>query len=142
LYEGTSEAWSTTFVSDDQWHLLTYTRIGEIGSTYVDGTLEATHTANFNLSADNRWSIGQEWDGQTPSDLLTGDVDDVRIYNYGLDVYEVAALYLNVKPDEDVCIDPLELEMDFDGDCKVGINDFAVIAASWIECNLVPTCLP
>lgn len=147
LYESAIEARSTTYVSDGEWHLLTYTRIGATGSTYVDGTLEATHTANFNLSADDRWSIGQEWDWDgeaevgVPSDFLTGDVDDVRIYNYGMDAYEVAALFLNVKPDDYVCIGQ-ELEMDLDGNCKVEIDDFVSVAAVWLECNLVPTCLP
>ena len=106
LYEGASEAWSDTYVSDGQWHLLTYVRIGSTGYTYIDGSLEATHKADFNLSPDNRWSIGQEWDWDeeaevaVPSDFLTGDVDDVKIYNYGLDAYEVADLYLAVNPDE------------------------------------------
>jgi len=140
LYEGASEAWSTTMVSDGQWHLLTYTRIGSVGSTYVDGTLEATHTADFILSSDNRWSIGQEWDGAGPSDFLTGDVDDVRIYNYGLDHLDIADLYLDAYPDGFVCLE--RPEMDFDGNCKVDIDDFVTVTAAWLNCNLVPTCLP
>ena len=146
LYEGASEAWSDTYVSDDQWHLLTYTRIGSTGSTYVDGSLEATHMANFNLSPDNRWSIGQEWDYDeeeevpVPSDFLTGDIDDLRIYNYGMDAYEVADLYLAVYPDEYVCVGQ-EHEMDFDGNCQVDMDDFLNIAADWLQCNIVPTCI-
>ena len=146
MYEGDFEAWSDTYVSDDQWHLLTYTRIGSIGYTYIDGSLEATHTANFNFSPDDRWSIGQEWDWDgenevgVTSDFLTGDVDDVRIYNYGLNAYEVADLYLDVYPDEYVCIGQ-EHQMDFDTNCQVDMDDFLNIASAWLECNLVPTCL-
>jgi hypothetical protein len=140
LYEGAYEGHSTTMVSDDQWHLLTYVRIGSTGHTYVDGSLEATHTADFSLSPDNLWSLGQEWDGGGPSDFLTGLLDDVRMYNYGLDQIEVANLYLGVYPDAYVCLG--KPDMDFDGNCKVDINDFAEIAATWAECNLVPTCLP
>ncbi|MCX5636521.1 MAG: hypothetical protein NTX52_02355 [Planctomycetota bacterium] len=29
-------------------------------------------------------------------------------------------------------------EMDFNGDCKVDFADFAIMASSWLECNLVP----
>jgi len=29
-------------------------------------------------------------------------------------------------------------EMDFNGDCKVDFVDFAIMASSWLECNLVP----
>jgi hypothetical protein len=28
--------------------------------------------------------------------------------------------------------------MDFNGDCKVDFADFAIMASSWLECNLVP----
>lgn len=83
----------TMFVTDNSWHHLAYTRIGDVGSLYVDGVLEGTHTVNFNFSADNLWSIGQEWDaGPTASNFLSGTVDDVRIYDYGLSYSEVAGL--------------------------------------------------
>jgi len=59
----------------------------------VDGVLEGTHTVNFNFSADNLWSIGQEWDGgPIASNFLIGTVDDVRIYDYALSYGEVAGL--------------------------------------------------
>jgi hypothetical protein len=83
----------TMFVTDNHWHHLAYTRIGDIGSLYVDGVLEGTHTVSFNFSADNLWSIGQEWDGgPTSSNFLVGTVDDVRIYDDGLSYAEIAAL--------------------------------------------------
>ncbi|MHC4568543.1 MAG: LamG-like jellyroll fold domain-containing protein [Planctomycetota bacterium] len=89
----TAEGHSRTLVNDLEWHHLAYTRIGDIGSLYVDGVLEGTHTANFNYSADDLWSIGQEWDaGPTASNFLTGSVDDVRIYDAGLSYAEIAAL--------------------------------------------------
>ena len=83
----------TMFVTDNDWHHLAYTRIGDSGSLYVDGVLEGTHTVNFNFSADNLWSIGQEWDGgPSASNFLVGTVDDVRIYDYALSYGEVAGL--------------------------------------------------
>lgn len=139
------EAYSATMVSDDTWHMLTYSRIGSTGYIYVDGTLEDTHSANFRFSPDNRWSIGQEWDWDDDdevvetSEFLAGQVDDARLYNYGLDKYEVAELYRETRPDEWICTDPPV--MDMDDDCIVSINDFVVIARSWLECNIVPTCI-
>ena len=89
----------TMFVTDNNWHHLAYTRIGDIGTLYVDGVLEGTHTVGFNFSADNLWSIGQEWDGgPTASNFLVGTVDDVRIYDYGLSYGEVAGLAGRTQP--------------------------------------------
>ncbi len=82
----------TMFVTDNNWHHLAYTRIGDVGSLYVDGVLEGTHTVNFNFSADNLWSIGQEWDNANATNLMIGTVDDVRIYDYGLSYGETAGL--------------------------------------------------
>jgi len=75
---------STTIVTDGEWHMLTYVRQGSTGYVYVDGLQENSHEANFTLSADDRWSIGQEWDTDTPSDFLTGTVDEVYVYSVGL----------------------------------------------------------
>ncbi len=88
----------TMFVTDNNWHHLAYTRIGDNGSLYVDGVLEGTHTVDFNFSADNLWSIGQEWDGTTASNFLIGSVDDARIYNYGLSYAEIAWLVGRTLP--------------------------------------------
>jgi len=89
----------TMFVTDNSWHHLAYTRIGDVGSLYVDGVLEGTHTVNFIFSADNLWSIGQEWDaGPTASNFLSGTVDDVRIYDYGLSYAEVGWLAGRILP--------------------------------------------
>jgi len=91
------EGYGTTVVTDGQWHILTYVRSGSIGYIYVDGIQENTHTANFSFSATDRWSIAQEWDGDTPSDFLTGTVDEVALWDRALTVQEVAYLYNNGK---------------------------------------------
>jgi hypothetical protein len=137
MYDGGSEGWSTTMVSDGKWHLLTYTRIGATGYIYVDGAQENTHEANFSFNSDDRWSIGQEWDGDTPSDFLDGQVDDARLYNYGLGEYEVAQLYVDVK-DEGACPKSDRPGADLTGDCLVTIEDFALVASEWLFCGRAP----
>ncbi|UCC96347.1 MAG: discoidin domain-containing protein [Phycisphaerales bacterium] len=93
IYDSGAEGHSSTLVNDDNWHHLVYSRVGSTGYVYVDGNLENTHTANFTFAdPGNRWSIGQEWDGTTPSNFLGGTVDDARIYDYGLSYAEVAGL--------------------------------------------------
>jgi hypothetical protein len=98
MYEGSYQARSTTNVSDGQWHMLTFTRIGSLGTTYVDGVAENTYTANFNFSANDRWSIAQEWDTDTPSDFLSGTVDDVRFYDRALSAAQVWDLFNGIDP--------------------------------------------
>jgi hypothetical protein len=93
MYDGGYEGHSNTVVTDGQWHMLTYVRQGNTGYIYVDGVQENSHDPGFSLSADNRWSIGQEWDGDNPSDFLIGAVDDVRVYNGGLTDAEVMDVF-------------------------------------------------
>ena len=98
MYEGSYQARSTTNVSDGQWHMLTFTRIGSVGTTYVDGVAENTYTANFNFSTTDRWSIAQEWASDNPSDFLSGTVDDVRFYDRELSAAQVQDLFNGIDP--------------------------------------------
>jgi len=87
MYDGSDssyEGYSTTIVSEDQWHLLTYVRSGPTGYIYVDGSLENTHAAGYSFSASDLWSIAMEWDAGGATDFLIGIVDDVRIYDTAL----------------------------------------------------------
>ncbi|MHC4351957.1 MAG: LamG domain-containing protein [Planctomycetota bacterium] len=93
MYDGGYQGHSTTIVTDGQWHMLTYVRRGNTGYIYVDGVLENNHTPGFSLSPDDRWSLGQEWDTDTPSDFLVGTIDEARVYNGGMTDAEVAELF-------------------------------------------------
>ena len=93
MYDGGYEGHSTTIVTDDEWHMLTYVRRGNTGYIFVDGLPENSHNPGFNLSPDDRWSIGQEWDSDNPSDFLIGTVDEARVYNGGLTDLEVMEIF-------------------------------------------------
>ena len=82
----------TAVVNDNQWHMLTYVRDGSRAYIYVDAVQVGTYSAAFSLDSVTRWSIGQEWDGSSPSDFYVGMVDDVRFYNKALTQAEVAEL--------------------------------------------------
>jgi hypothetical protein len=97
MYDSGYEGHSHTRVNDGAWHMLTYVRSGSTGYIYVDGIQENTHTANFSFSATDRWSMAQEWDGDTPSDFLTGTVDEVAMWDRALMIQEVAYLYNDGK---------------------------------------------
>ncbi|KPK34155.1 MAG: hypothetical protein AMJ65_18755 [Phycisphaerae bacterium SG8_4] len=76
-------------VADGQWHMMTYVRSGSTGRIYADGVQVAAESATFDLGSVTRWSIGQEWDGTTPSNFYIGMVDDVRFYNKSLTPDEI-----------------------------------------------------
>ncbi len=63
-----------------------------------------------------------------------GDMDDVRIYDYALDVYEIADLYFMGRPDGRICI-PQDnyLLYDLTGDCTVDVEDLAIFVSDWLE---------
>jgi len=101
IYDGANnnfEGHSITNVSDGVWHMLTHARKGSIGYVYVDGLLESIHTADWDFSSTDRWSIGQEWDNLTASNFLTGSVDDVRIYNRTLWETQIWNLFNGITP--------------------------------------------
>ena len=93
MYDSGYEGHSTTIVTDGEWHMLTYVRQGDTGYISVDGVQENSHEANFTFSADDRWSLGQEWDTDIPSDFLIGTIDEVYVYSVGLTEAEVAELF-------------------------------------------------
>ena len=61
------------------------------GVLYVNGTEEATFTTSVRPQSDGRLAIGQEWDGNTPSDFLDGTLDQVRIWSAALTEAEIRA---------------------------------------------------
>jgi len=87
---------STTSVNDGQWHFLTLVLDGFTGYVYVDGVEENYHEADPTFSADDLWSIGQEWDSGGPGAHLAGTVDDARIYDRALTDEEVWKVMMGI----------------------------------------------
>jgi hypothetical protein len=101
VYDGANSAFeccSVTNVSDGMWHMLTYSRKGSTGYLYVDGLLKNIHTADWDFSSTDRWSIGQEWDDLNVSNFLTGTVDDVLIYDRTLTGAQIWDLFNGITP--------------------------------------------
>ena len=79
-----------------------------------------------------------------------GQIDDVRIWNYPLGDIDVVNLYLDFNEDKDVCMnqDDAWLSFDYAGEpgepsyCKIDIEDVVEFASAWLECHLVPVCIP
>jgi len=84
----------TTFppaVNDDEWHMITFVKDGTRITIYTDAVQVGTISTSIDVTAETRWSIGQEWDS-SPSDFYIGMVDDARFYNKALSQAEVAEL--------------------------------------------------
>lgn len=105
LYDGSSSTFeiiSTEQHNDDKWHHVTYTKSGTTGRLYVDGKLIGSHAAGYSFSINNQWSIGQEFDGATPSDFFQGSIDEVVIWNKTLSQTEIVNRILDSSPVDDV----------------------------------------
>ena len=63
-------------------------------------------------------------------------MDDARIYNYALNAYQVAQLYVDAIPTASIC--PEYKAGDINRDCKVNLEDFAELARIWMECGRIP----
>jgi hypothetical protein len=86
-YESSGDTYSNaslyTDLRDDKWHHIALTHDGSTNthSVYLDGQLVASKSGTVSsFAADNRWSLGQEYDGGTPGDFFQGKMDEVRIW--------------------------------------------------------------
>jgi subtilisin-like proprotein convertase family protein len=68
-------------IGDGQWHHVAWIRDGTQASLYVDGFHIGTYSSTFVLYNDDLWSVGQEYDGASPSDYLNGHIDEVYLWN-------------------------------------------------------------
>jgi hypothetical protein len=72
-----------------------------------------------------------------------GLIDNLEIYNYALSRVDVAVLYTDAVPGAKVCTsDPVVDDADLNDDCIVNLKDLAEFAVQWLECYIVPDCLP
>jgi hypothetical protein len=130
---------SATDINDNEWHYCVATRDHVTGQMrlYVDGELEAAAVGGTGRrAAPPVLNIGRI---QTGINYLNGQIDEARLFNYPLDAKTVASEYYDLSGN-DACYAPPAL--DFNGDCVVGLEDFALFAAHWLNCGLVPDCLP
>jgi hypothetical protein len=112
---------------------------------YVDGVQVASVTAGSpeTFAAWQRSStIGASRSAADRTVLKSfygGAMDDLRVYNYVLDKHAIADIYYAIFH-KNVCIETYSITYDFDGDCKIGLNDFMAFASAWLDCGLYPYC--
>ena len=129
---------STTNINDNEWHFCVATRDHLTGQmrVYVDGLQQASATGGTGRkSAPTALRIGSV---QTGINFLAGQIDDVKLYNYVVDPMTIATDYTGVSG-KSICFD--RPTYDYTGDCLVTLDDFAVFAAHWLDCAIVPDCI-
>ena len=135
----------TIAVNDQQWHHLVFEYDAALGRQllYIDGVLDATSSLITDVipTTDEPIRIGV-W-GSLAEAPYEGLIDDLRIYSFPVDAYEVAHMYTFFEEEKEVCVE--NPEFDLSGpeeipDCRVDIFDLAALAGGWLECNIVPTC--
>ena len=134
--------YSNVQIADGAWHLVTCTFDPATELTiYVDGVLKNQRTASGTPDTTSDPLI---FGGEIPSGTVSpfvGMLDDIRIWSYPLDPYDIAALYTDFNPGEWVCVEYPKLDVtgpEGAPDCRIDLNDFLAIAEVWLTCNRVP----
>lgn len=140
LGSGGGAVWSPGVMENNVWQMLTAT-VDPAGNVvlYKNGVVVGTGVTNIpavitrgsNFIGRSNWP---QWDAP-----YAGWMDDLRLYDYALTAQEVADIYLLNAGVESIC--PRPIEFDLDGDCRFSLTDFAIMAQSWLNCGLYPTCI-
>ncbi len=132
---------STGPVSGSRWHHLVGVYDGSQIRLYVDGMLAASATAPEGQIAINDYNVrigsDEQFDGQRE---FAGRMDEVRLYEIGLTDEQVLDLFI-AEGGSNSCGQNF-LPGDVDGDCYVTLDDVAILAQNWMECNDItnPAC--
>jgi regulation of enolase protein 1 (concanavalin A-like superfamily) len=119
LWTGTSGetiVTSSGSYANNAWHHLVYSFGGNNGAQklYIDGQLRASGAASSSaFTGDTKMLIG--YSKQATSPAFAGYIDEVRVYNKSL-----------------------PYEADTNKDMAIDLKDFAVMAANWLNCGIIP----
>jgi len=108
---------------------------GGVSKLYARNSSTVTfYGQNFRLGA------GLAFDGERilGTGILSGEWMDGTRWAVNIIANDPAATILAVPESEHRPFCVKYPRMDFNGDCKVDFADFAIMASSWLECNLVP----
>jgi hypothetical protein len=139
------DAWTdaNSIVLDEWAHVTATVGDGKEAAVYINGVQNGETSDDFNFGDDGAgpMRIGDYGTSAGLNNKFPGEIDDIKIYNYGMTVEEVIDMY-NATPAPDTygCLDLLNAGGTFDanGDCRVTIEDFAIIAGNWLNCGRYP----
>ncbi|HDS84749.1 MAG TPA: hypothetical protein ENN97_06095 [Phycisphaerales bacterium] len=132
-------------LNDEAWYLVTTTwQAGDHMRLYVNGVEVASMTNVGTPEEYLDWNRGvllgaarTMADRGVPSVGYAGGMDDLRIYNYPKDRYEIAQMYYDITGDGP-CIEDYASQFDLNNDCRIDLKDFVLLAADWLSCGRFP----
>jgi hypothetical protein len=124
---------------DNVWHQVVVTYNGTTRVGYIDGIQAAVdNPAPHNVPSSVNFLIGKTNASNLTAEFFVGAIDEVKVYNYALTKINVAKSYTDIRGG-DLCVYPPAY--DLTGDCRVNLDDLALLAAEWLDCGLVPVCV-
>ena len=90
---------SETAINDGKWNHIGYSSSASTGTLYLNGASVGTHTVKHAaFKSDDRWSLGQEFDGNSITNEYVGSIDDVAIFKKNFEgIASVNELYSSGK---------------------------------------------
>ena len=123
---------SVPYPADGEWHMVAViVDASQNGILYLDGAEVDSDTTPFwgQIGGIDSVNIGCNEDDTGPQWFFGGQLDDIRIYSYPLDKWAIAQLYIDVEGGS-VCIE--QPAYDLNDDCKVNLEDLALVAGDWL----------
>ena len=142
---GTVQGGSTNLLDGNWHHVATTWQAGNHVAVYVNGIQVATVSGGTPDQYFN-WQRGvllgaarTAADRSIPSVGFAGAMDNVKVFSYPKTTFEIAELYSEVSG-LGACINTTlyTAAYDFNGNCKIDIGDFAMLAANWLACGRYP----
>ena len=130
-------------VVNNVWTHITATLSGNTARLFINGEWVNMSAEFLYPPVDNGATI-QNWIGRSQygSDpYFSGNIADLKVWNYALTNEEVAVEYLNDTPSEDFICDREEFRhfqtMDSNDNCIIDLEDLAELAGMWMENRLL-----
>jgi hypothetical protein len=150
LYAGGPSIQTTVALNDNLWHHVAVVLSDNTPASlnaiklYVDGTLQTdvvvSSSQTINTISSGNVTVGafESAPGQKAA-FFDGLIDDVRIYDYPLNNYDIAGLYFVGQPAGRVCL-PEEngLVYDYNRDCMINLTDLVAFSWQWLATTNLP----
>ena len=133
--------WPSDSLDDGTWKMLTVTYDGttQEGLCYLNGEFKSSKIVALADTEEDAFKINSfgfiiwEDDDGTPRTWAKAWYDDYSIWDEVFLARHVKGMYEGTFTSCDGAI-----VSDMNGDCVVGMEDFAIVAADWLECNILP----
>lgn len=149
-----TDAWTGSVIPLNEWVYVcaSIDPVDNNAYVYVNGVRQASDTNGYTWGQNPGAPVllGRGYPG---GENFPGQLDDIQVYNYGMNNAQVVDLYYAVSGKQacileyasqyDVANGETGLiigDEDFVADCKLDLSDFAVYAANWLSCGLYPSC--